>query len=434
MSRTPTLLVVDDDEMSRDQLSRRLERRGFAVLQAVSGPDALVTLEKEAVDLLLLDWMMPGLSGLDVLRTLRQQRSPLELPVIMITALTGSDEVVEALEAGANDYVTKPVDFPVTLARIQAQLRAREAAAGAGPGPGPGAGSGSGSGAGSGAGEIGPGTVLDDRYRLEERIGAGGYGAVFRALHLELRQAVAVKVMQPRAPTPQAAVLRFRREGITACRVKHPNAVSVMDFSVTPEGVAFLVMELLEGHGLDEELVARGKLPLARCVEITVPVCRALAAAHAAGIVHRDIKPSNVFLSLDAAGEVVKLLDFGIAKLSGDAELDRPLTVEGIVLGTPSFIAPERVRGAAYDGRSDVYGVGAMLYRMLSGHLPFAETGGDAHALLSAKLVSDPRPLRELDPALPPAVEAVVMRALRRDPTQRPAAAALADQLELLRP
>jgi CheY-like chemotaxis protein len=422
MSRTPTLLVVDDDEMSRDQLSRRLERREFRVLQAVSGPDALQLLEKEEVDLLLLDVMMPGLSGLDVLRALRAQRSPLELPVIMITARTGSDDIVEALEAGANDYVTKPVDFPVTLARIQAHLRAREAAAAAAPVAATGA----------AAGPIGPGTVLDDRYRLEERIGSGGYGTVYRALHLELQQDVAVKVMQPRAPTAQAALLRFRREGITACRVKHPNAVTVMDFSVTPDGLAFLVMELLEGHGLDDELVARGRLPLGRCVEIAVPVCRALAAAHAAGIVHRDIKPSNVFLSLNPVGELVKLLDFGIAKLSGDAELDRPLTVEGIVLGTPSFIAPERVRGAAYDGRSDVYGVGAMLYRMLSGYLPFAETGGDAHALLSAKLVSDPRPLRELDPSLPAAVESVVMRALRRDPAQRPAAAALADQLELL--
>jgi DNA-binding response OmpR family regulator len=417
--RTYTLLVVDDDEMSRDQLSRRLERRGFSVRQAASGPDALEAIEGQPVDLVLLDVMMPGLSGLDVLRTVRRGRSPLELPVIMTTARTGSDDVVEALEAGANDYVTKPIDFAVTLARIQAQLRAREAAAAAPR-------------ALAAAGEIGPGTVLDDRYRLEERIGSGGYGAVYRALHLELRQPVAVKVMQSRTAAPQVALQRFRQEGISACRVKHPNAVTVMDFSLTEEGVAFLVMELLEGHGLDDELVARGRLPLARCVEIAVPVCRALAAAHAAGIVHRDIKPSNVFLSLTPGGEVVKLLDFGIAKLSGDAEQEQPLTVEGIVLGTPSFIAPERVRGAAYDGRADVYGVGAMLYRMLSGQLPFAETGGDPQAVLSAKMVSDPRPLRELDPSIAVAAEAVVMRALRREPTQRPAAAALADQLELL--
>jgi DNA-binding response OmpR family regulator len=418
--RQYTLLVVDDDEMSRDHLSRRLERRGFRVLRAASGPAALELVEQEAVDLLLLDVMMPGLSGLDVLRTLRARHSPLELPVIMATARSGSDDVVEALEAGANDYVTKPIDFAVVVARIQAQLRARAAsppAPAAAPAP---------------EAEIGPGTVLDERYRLEERIGSGGYGAVYRATHLELLQPVAVKVMQPRSPAPQAALLRFRQEGISACRVKHPNAVTVMDFSITPQGEAFLVMELLEGHGLDEELVARGRLPLARCVEIALPVCRALAAAHAAGIVHRDIKPSNVFLHLGPSGEIVKLLDFGIAKLSGEAELERPLTVEGIVLGTPAFISPERVRGTAYDGRSDVYGVGAMLYRMLSGQLPFAETGGDAHAMLSAKLVSDPRPLRELDPALPVAAEAVVMRALRRDPAQRPAAAALAQQLELL--
>ena len=416
-----TLLVVDDDEMSRDQLSRRLERRGFRVLRVASGEAALETLKQQNVDLLLLDVMMPGLSGLDVLRTVRGQRSPLELPVIMTTARIGSDDIVEALEAGANDYVTKPIDFPVALARIQAQLRAR-AAAGAVAVPA----------AAGDAAAIGPGLVLDERYRLEEHIGSGGYGTVYRGLHLELQQAVAVKVMQPRAPAQQGALLRFRQEGISACRVKHPNAVTVMDFGLTPHGVAYLVMELLEGHGLDEELVARGRLPLARCLEVAVPVCRALAAAHAAGIVHRDIKPSNVFLSLTPMGEVVKLLDFGIAKLSGEAEMERPLTVEGIVLGTPSFISPERVRGASYDGRSDVYGVGAMLYRMLSGQLPFAETGGDAQAVLSAKLVSDPRPLRELDASIPAPVEAVVMRALRRDPAQRPGAAALADQLELL--
>jgi DNA-binding response OmpR family regulator len=412
-----TLLVVEDDEMSRDQLSRRLERRGFRVLRAPDGRAALAMLERQRPDLVLLDWMMPGMTGVDLLRTLRARHSPVDLPVIMTTALTGSDEVVEALEAGANDYVTKPIDFPVALARIQAQLRAR-AAAGRPPA--------------AAEGPIGPGTVLDDRYRLEERIGTGGYGTVYRARHLELQQEVAVKVMQPRAPAPPAALLRFRQEGISACRVKHPNAVAVMDFGLTPSGVAYLVMELLEGHGLDEELVARRTLPLARCAEVAVPVLRALAAAHAAGIVHRDVKPSNVFLSRGPAGEVVKLLDFGIAKLSGEAEMERPLTTEGMVLGTPAFISPERVRGAAYDGRSDVYGVGAMLYRMLSGQLPFAETGGDAHAVLSAKIVSDPQPLRALVPSLSASVEAVVMRALRRDPTHRPEAATLADQLELL--
>ncbi|HET8648102.1 MAG TPA: response regulator, partial [Vicinamibacteria bacterium] len=208
----PTLLVVDDDEMNRDHLSRRLERRGFRVLQAADGRAALEALGRVRVDLVLLDVMMPGLSGLDVLRQLRGRRSPLELPVIMTTARTGSEDVVEALEAGANDYVTKPIDFNVALARIQAQLRLREAA-GAVPVPSP-------------AGPPGPGTVLDQRYRLEERVGAGGYGAVYRAQHLELQQAVAIKVLQPRTPAPHSAVLRLRQEGISACRVKHPNAVT----------------------------------------------------------------------------------------------------------------------------------------------------------------------------------------------------------------
>src|SRR6185436_11636459 len=193
---------------------------------------------------------------------------------------TESEDIVEALELGANDYVTKPLDFPVVLARVQAHLRTvsaakTEPAPYSGPLPL--------------AVDIGPGTVLAERYRIEAKVGAGNFGTVWRARHLELDQPVAVKVLQGNAAAEPEALQRFRREGISACRVKHPNAVQVMDFAITPNGVSFLVMELLEGRSLHDELNLLGTLTTRRAVEIMVPVCEALAAAHNVGIVHRDI-------------------------------------------------------------------------------------------------------------------------------------------------
>ena len=265
-------------------------------------------------------------------------------------------------------------------------------------------------------------------YRLVSHIASGGMGIVYLAEREDGGEPTRAAVKLIRRGIDDDQARRFDAERRILASLQHPNIARLIDAGVTDDHRPYLVMEYVAGLPIDR-YCDQHRLSIRHRVALLRNVARAVAHAHHNLVVHRDLKPSNIFVTHIG---VVKLLDFGIAKLSGDAELDRPLTVEGIVLGTPSFIAPERVRGAAYDGRSDVYGVGAMLYRMLTGHLPFAETGGDAHALLSAKLVSDPRAMRELDPAIPAQVEAVVMRALRRDPAQRPAAAALADQLESL--
>ena len=218
MSETHTILVVDDHPDNRELLMRRLEREGFRVLGAESGREALDQVKGGPVSLILLDVMMPGMSGIEVLQAVREDHSASELPVIMVTAKAQSEDVVEALGNGANDYVTKPIDFPVVLARIQAQLRIRRPPADdevLDPR------------------DLRPGLVLDGRYRLEWRIGAGNFGTVYKARHLELDQTVAVKVLQASAITDPDAMARFRREGITACRVRHPNAVGVLDFGVT---------------------------------------------------------------------------------------------------------------------------------------------------------------------------------------------------------
>ena len=207
-----------------------------------------------------------------------------------------------------------------------------------------------------------PGTVLDGKYRLDEELGAGGFGVVFRGRHLVLDCPVAVKVFRPASGNDSALGLqRFLREGATAARLNHPNAVRVLDSGVSTQGIAFLVMELLRGRSLHRELAVVGALPLRRCAAVAGRVADVLAAAHRQGILHRDIKPDNVFLHRTESGEeVVKVVDFGIATFFGgqhDTAAPR-LTKTGEYVGTPSYVAPERMRGDPDDGRSR-QGVGA---------------------------------------------------------------------------
>jgi serine/threonine protein kinase/CheY-like chemotaxis protein len=393
------------------------------VLVAENGELALRIAEVQPVDLVLLDIMMPGISGLDVLREVRKTRGPDELPIIMVTAKSDSDDVVEALDLGANDYVTKPIDFPVVLARLQTQLRGRVSRAAraareeaeqlqkllAGP-------------------EVRPGAVLADRYRVESRIGAGAFGTVYRGTHLELQSPVAIKVLQAGIEAGHDALARFRREGISACRVRHPNAVSVLDFGLTDSGTAYLVMEMLEGISLLEELLRKKALPPGRCARILIPVCDVLATAHESGIIHRDVKPSNVFLQRTPVGEIVKVLDFGIAKIAGERALGQHLTVEGAILGTPAYMAPERFSTRPYDGKSDVYSLGISLYQMLEGRLPFMSTA-EPMALAMMHMNETPPPLTRPGPAARAEMQQLLDWALAKQPKDRPTARELGEAL-----
>jgi CheY-like chemotaxis protein len=411
-----TILVVDDNADIRDLLAHRLAQEGFKAVTAASGLEALDLIAAARPSLILLDVNMPEMSGLEVLSRVRETFGPVELPIVMVTAHAESEDVVESLGLGANDHVGKPIDLPVMLARIRAQLRMRPAAA-------PGVASADEM---RTPAEVEPGMTLAGRYLLEARIGSGTFGTVFRAMHAELGRPVAIKVLQASANASPDALARFRREGITACRVRHPSAVQVMDFGVTPGGVAYLVMELLSGYSLDQELVDGRTVTLARTVRLMVPVCEALAAAHRVGIVHRDVKPANIFLHLAGGEEVPKVLDFGIARIVGEAAADPRVTLEGFIVGTPVYMAPERFRNQPIDGRSDVYSVGITLYQMLTGRLPFAADQSDPLAVAMRHLEAEPPPMGD---DVPDAVQEVVMNALRKRPEHRPDALHLGQDL-----
>jgi serine/threonine protein kinase len=202
----------------------------------------------------------------------------------------------------------------------------------------------------------------------------------------------------------------------------------MLDFGVTPGGVAFLVMELLEGRSLLDELREHGVLSPDRCAEILIPVCDVLAESHRNGIIHRDVKPSNIFLHRTPRGDVPKVLDFGIAKMV-DVAVGQNLTMDGTVLGTPAYMAPERFRAKPFDGKSDVYSLGITLYQMLAGRLPFVTEGVDPMSIVWMHQTQAPPPLREISPGISPGLEAVVMQALRKDSEQRPTAEEFARNL-----
>jgi DNA-binding response OmpR family regulator len=418
MSDVHTLLVVDDHADNREVMVRCLEREGFRVVGVDSGPEALARVKEGGLSLILLDIMMPGMSGMEVLQAVREEHTAAELPVIMVTARSQSKDVVEALGQGANDYVTKPVDFPVALARVRAQLRLRQPPRDDEVGD---------------PRDLRTGQILDGRYRLESRIGAGNFGTVYKARHLELDRTVAVKVLQTTAVTNPDAMARFRREGITACRVRHPNAVSVLDSGLTARGVAYLVMELLAGYPLEDEMKGGRPLPIARSLRIASAVCEALAAAHRAGIVHRDIKPGNVFLHQAGGKEVPKVLDFGIAKIAGAAAVQQRVTMEGWIVGTPVYMAPERFDSEDVTGAADVYSVGVMLFQMLTGRLPF-DAEGDVFAVAIKHKRDAPPSLLARRPEAPAGVEDAILAALRKHPQQRPTALEMAARLAAASP
>jgi len=473
------ILVVDDLEDNRAVLERRLRRQGHTVVAASGGHVALELLRRERFDLVLLDVLMPDLDGLAVLERLKADPALRDIPVIMISALDDVASVVRCIERGAEDHLPKPFDPVLLRARISAclekkrlrdveleylqevrrviqaataveagsyeagtlaavaqrgdelgrlargfdamanQVRAREnrlrdqvealrreieeakqTTRGATPHEAP---------------NLPTGGVVADRYEILEEVGSGGMGMVYRALDRELGEQVAIKTLRPELLRDPALVERFKTEIRLARHISDKHVVRTHDFGER-DGVYYLTMEYVDGITVRELLDTRGRLGVAPALAIASQLAQSLVAAHEQGVIHRDIKPQN--LLLDARG-MLKVMDFGVARLAGGSS---GLTEAGMLVGTPSYMAPEQLLTESFDERIDLYAVGVVLFECLTGRLPFEAPTAVA---LIAKLIREEPPKPEtLNPEIPPVLAALVLRLLAKEPTQRPASAA----------
>ena len=474
------ILVVDDIEDNRAVLQRRLERQGHAVECAASGADALAIVAAGAFDLVLLDVMMPGMDGYAVLEQLKASPATRDIPVIMISALDDIASVVRCIERGAEDYLPKPFDPVLLKARIGAclekkRLRDRELAylrevervigaaravesgeyqAGAlgdlaaradeigrlarvfdGMAAGVRArearlqhqlsdlkaeiraASASGA-ADSGPGEpaLRTGDWFAGRYEILGTIGTGGMGVVYRARDQELGEEVAIKMLRPDILRgDETAKQRLKAETRLARRISHPNVVRTHDFG-EHDGACYVTMEYVEGMTVRRLIETRGRLSVPSALAVAGQLSTALDVAHRQGVVHRDIKPQNLLLDADG---VLKVMDFGVARL---VEHTTVLTQAGMVVGTPSYMSPEQLLAEDVDGRSDLYSAGVVLYECLTGRLPFE---AKTPVSLIAKLLHDePAAPESLNPDIPPALSALILRLLAKSADARPKSAA----------
>jgi serine/threonine protein kinase len=253
-------------------------------------------------------------------------------------------------------------------------------------------------------------------YRVLSVLGQGGMGMVFVAEDPRLRRRVALKVMLPQAAGKPVARERFLREARLAALLEHDNIIPVYQVD-EDRGVLFIAMPLLKGMNVEDYLLRRGEFTLPQVYRIGREAARGLAAAHAKGLIHRDIKPANLWLDATAKGRV-KILDFGLARL---AYGDERLTIEGGIVGTPAYMSPEQAAEGEVTDRSDLFSLGAVLYRLATGRRPF--TGHSPYAALAALATETPRPVRELNPDVRPAFADLIMQMLEKNPKRRPKSA-----------
>ncbi len=262
------------------------------------------------------------------------------------------------------------------------------------------------------------GEIVDDRYRILSPIGEGGMGTVYLAENVRIDRRVAIKVLHAHLVSMEDVVARFEREARAAARIGSPHIADVIDLGFLPSGEPFVIMEYLEGESLWARLKARGRIAAKEMAPIVIQLLDGLSEVHKAGIVHRDLKPGNIFLMAAKEGDFVKILDFGVSKFrTGLFSGPDAITSQEDMLGTPAYMAPEHVKGDEVDARADLYSVGAVLYRCVSGFQPFAS---DNYLELLLKITNEPpRPIEALAPEVDPGFAAILRKAMARAPSDR---------------
>ncbi len=397
------VLAADDDQGVLSTLERTLRTWGYEVISAHDGMEAWkVAKLSDSPPIVILDWDMPGISGLEVCRLLRATQHGEDIYVLMLTGRQEKQDLIEALEAGADDFLTKPFharELQLRLAKgvsFQAnRLRLYGADRGSAP---PSA------------------STLGGKYRLEKQIAEGGMASVWLGVHLSLGINVAIKFMKPGvADSPDYA--SFEREARAAAQLRTENIVRIYDHGISLDGSPYLVMEYLAGESLGDRIDRLGPMDPGEVSSIVEQIARALSEAHARGIIHRDIKPENILLVEDldrSHGILAKLVDFGLARSRTGARA----TDGGLISGTPSYMTPEHLRAqAAPNPALDMWGLAATAFTALTARVPF---DGDTLSEVMKSICVAPLPVPStLQPALTPEIDAWFARACARKPATR---------------
>jgi CheY-like chemotaxis protein/tRNA A-37 threonylcarbamoyl transferase component Bud32 len=409
-ARRPRVLVVDDDPEVHRLLEVCFARVGIDCLAAETGEEGLRVAQEKPPGLILLDMMLPDLTGLEVCRRLRRLRGLDRTPVLFLTGMDDDEKAVEAYDLGAHDYLTKPFSPARLVAKVRAIVhRERETRV-------------------QTVEDIEPGDVIDDRYRVIRQIGRGGMGTVYQVEHKGLGKVVALKALRPLEEEAHLAITRFEREIAALTRIRHPNVICIHDAGLWRR-IRYFTMDYVSGGTLHDRFRESPKFEVGEALRIAAEVASGLEAAHMQGVLHRDLKPANILF--DAGGRAI-VTDFGLLLDTVDTEQAR-LTEVGYLVGTPHYMSPEQIRTPTeLDARSDVYSVGTLLYEMLTGRTPFlGQSSMGAMLSILQKDVLDPRDHRA---DLPEPVAQICLGALARDRDDRySSAGALAEALTCAR-
>jgi DNA-binding response OmpR family regulator len=385
------VLVADDDPRVRSLLMHTLELGGYAASEVTDGSEVLERVRRgEIPEILLMDVTMPMLGGIDVLKQLRGTQETAQLPVILISAQGDEETMLQGLDSGADDYITKPFRPAVLLAKVRATLRGRQSQTPT-------------------TAELTTGSIFEGRYLVQSKLGDGATSVVYRATDLKSRQDVAIKLQNGRETKPGRATRRFHREVLALAKVDHPNVVRIYSAGVHA-GRQYYTMQHVAGLSLRAQLKRNGRFDIMEAFLMTAQICDGLSAVHQAGFVHRDLKPGNIFVG-GPSGVVIG--DFGIVFPVED-EATR-LTLDGGLVGTPLYMSPEQLHGLDVDSRSDIYSLGIVLCEMLTGR-PARATGAGQGVLAWSK---PPRAPRSMEPSLPGIADTICLKAFNPDREQR---------------
>ena len=395
-----TILVVDDNVDIAANMEIFLQARGHEVFVAHCGSEAYALMGSQDFDLLILDWDLPDTTGPEICQTYRDKGG--EGHVLMLTGRTSTDDKVTGLTAGADDYLTKPVNIPEFGARVEALVR--RASKVKKPAP-----------ANFDESMIGHSIA---GYEISSVLGKGAMGVVFEAKNKTINRRAAIKVLSGRA-TGVTDRKRFEREAQVMSILNHPALIRIYDYGTTGNDVPYIVMEHIEGNSLGTILQQCGPLPVSDVLPLFIQVCEGLQHAHAESIIHRDLKPHNIMVSND--GYQAKILDLGVAKLADEKQDDLNLTFAGEIFGSPFYMSPEQATNKPFDHRTDIYSLGCVMYETLIGKPPF--TAYSFVELINVKLAAaQPPSIIAAAPyaEFPVELDQLISKMMERKAEQRP--------------